>query len=58
MMEEDTGEETLIDKASEEDEIDLYINLTFTSGKIRWNSKSRPLWLEQRACNDIVAGQE
>ncbi|KAM3828548.1 protein PAT1 homolog 2 [Vipera latastei] len=31
MMEEDTGEETLIDKASEEDEIDLYINLTFTS---------------------------
>ncbi|XP_039195449.1 protein PAT1 homolog 2 isoform X3 [Crotalus tigris] len=31
MMEEDIGEETLIDKATEEDEIDLYINLTFTS---------------------------
>ncbi|XP_063170122.1 protein PAT1 homolog 2 isoform X2 [Candoia aspera] len=31
MMEEETEEETLVDKAAEEDEIDLYINLTFTS---------------------------
>ncbi|XP_070618173.1 LOW QUALITY PROTEIN: protein PAT1 homolog 2 [Erythrolamprus reginae] len=31
MMEEDTGEEAATDKATEEDEIDLYINLTFTS---------------------------
>ncbi|XP_034288495.1 protein PAT1 homolog 2 isoform X1 [Pantherophis guttatus] len=31
MMEEDTGEEPVMDKATEEDEIDLYINLTFTS---------------------------
>ncbi|XP_058012052.1 protein PAT1 homolog 2 [Ahaetulla prasina] len=31
MMEEDTEEEPVIDKATEEDEIDLYINLMFTS---------------------------
>lgn len=46
MMEEDTGEEPVVDKATEEDEIDLYINLTFTSGKSYWNSKSWPLWVE------------
>ncbi|XP_032089020.1 protein PAT1 homolog 2 [Thamnophis elegans] len=33
MEEEDTEEEPVIDKATEEDDVDLYINLTFTSGK-------------------------